>query len=215
MRTLNLMMFALVLACATGAGAVEKITVLGLFKDKALVEIDGKRRLLHAGEPSPEGVKLISADSEQAILEVDGQRATYHLGSHIGSNFAAPESPTVRIWPTTNKMYEVIGSINGYPVKFLVDTGATFISMNANEARRLGIDYRIVGEEAVSSTASGYAKIYLLQLARVRVGDIQLRNVNAAVHDGDFPEVALLGMSFLSRLDMNREGDVLELRKKF
>jgi aspartyl protease family protein len=59
------------------------------------------------------------------------------------------------------------------------------------------------------------AAIYVVNLDRVRVGDIVLRNVQAAVHDGDFPPSALLGMSFLGRLNMHQDGPVLELQQKF
>jgi aspartyl protease family protein len=112
-------------------------------------------------------------------------------------------------------MYLVVGSINGYPVDFVVDTGATLVSLSGREARRLGIDYRVVGTPGQSSTASGIDTIYLVNLDRVKVGDIELRNVRGAVHDGDFPPATLLGMSFLSRLTMRQDGQVLELKKKF
>jgi aspartyl protease family protein len=205
---------AAVLACAP-AHAVEKLSVKGLFKDTAILVIDGKQRLLRAGQTSPEGVNLLSANSKEAVIEIDGVRSTHRLGTHIGSEFAAPKSPAVKIWPTARNMYPVVGSINGYPVNFLVDTGATIVSMNSREARRLGIDYAVEGKPSFSQTASGIAKIYLVNLKRVKVGDIELRDVTGAVHEGDFPTVTLLGMSFLGRLDIHREGGVLELRKKY
>lgn len=194
--------------------AVEKVSVNGLFKDKAILVIDGRQRLLRAGETSPEGVKLVSASSREAVIEIDGVQSTRTLGTHIGSGFAPPQSPSVKIWPTAQNMYPVVGSINGYPVNFLVDTGATTIAMNSREARRLGIDFAVVGEAIVSQTASGLVKAWIVNLNRVRVGDIELNNVRAAVLEGDFPTNVLLGMSFLGRLDMRREQGVLELRKK-
>jgi aspartyl protease family protein len=109
----------------------------------------------------------------------------------------------------------VTGSINGFPVNFIVDTGATLVSLSGREAKRLGIDYRVVGTPAYSSTASGIEEIYLVKLNKVRVGDIELRNVEGAVHDGDFPRATLLGMSFLGRLNMRQDGQVLELEKKY
>ena len=112
-------------------------------------------------------------------------------------------------------MYAVLGSINGFPVDFIVDTGATLVSMSARQARRLGIDYRVVGTPGQSSTASGIDRIYVVNLDRVKVGDIEIRNVQGAVHDGDFPPATLLGMSFLSRLTIRQDGQVLELRKKY
>ena len=199
----------------TAAGAVAKITVVGLFKDTAIIVIDGTRRLLRSGDTSPEGVTLISASSTEAVLEVDGERKRYGLGGQIGGSYAPPEQATVRIWPTPNRMYLVVGSINGYPVDFIVDTGATLVSLSGREARRLGIDYRVVGTPGQSSTASGIDPIFLVNLDRVRVGDIELRNVRGAVHDGEFPPATLLGMSFLGRVSMRQDGPVLELKKRF
>ena len=208
-------LIAVLLAAATTSQADTKIRVVGLFKDTAIVIIDGNRRLLRSGDVSPEGVKLLSASSSEAVLEIEGEEKRFGLGGQIGASFAKPELATVRIWPTPNRMYAVLGSINGYPVDFIVDTGATLVSLSAREAKRLGIDYRVVGTPGQSSTASGMAAIYLVNLDRVRVGDIVLKNVQAAVHDGDFPPSALLGMSFLGRLNIHQDGQVLELQQKF
>lgn len=215
LRHSRTVLLAVLLTAATTTLAVTKVSVVGLFKDTAIVIIDGTRRLLRSGDVSPEGVRLISASSSEAVLEIDGEQKRFGLGGQIGGSFAKPELATVRIWPTPNRMYAVLGSINGYPVDFIVDTGATLVSMSAREARRLGIDYRVVGTPGRSSTASGMAAIYVVNLDRVRVGDIVLRNVQAAVHDGDFPPSALLGMSFLGRLNMHQDGPVLELQQKF
>ena len=205
----------IVLLSLAGAQAATKVTVVGLFKNTAIVVIDGTRRLLRSGDTSPEGVKLISATSIEAVLEIDGEQKHYGLGGQIGGSYARPERAKVRIWPTPDRMYVVLGSINGFPVKFIVDTGATLVSLSGREAKRLGIDYRVVGTPGQSSTASGIEKIYVVNLDKVKVGDIEIRNVRGAVHDGDFPPATLLGMSFLSRLTMRQDGLVLELEKKF
>ena len=205
----------LVLLSLASAQAATKVTVVGLFKNTAIVVIDGTRRLLRSGDTSPEGVKLISATSSEAVLEIDGEQKHYGLGGQIGGSYARPEQAKVRIWPTPDRMYVVLGSINGFPVKFIVDTGATLVSLSGREAKRLGIDYRVVGTPGQSSTASGVEKIYVVNLTKVKVGDIEIRNVRGAVHDGDFPPATLLGMSFLSRLTMRQDGLVLELEKKF
>ncbi len=212
---IRISLLVVLLSTAAGAAAVSKITVVGLFKNTAIVVIDGTRRLLRSGDTSPEGVTLVSATSSEAVLEIDGERKRYGLGGQIGGSYARSEQPKVRIWPTPNHMYLVTGSINGFPVDFIVDTGATLVSLSGREARRLGIDYRVVGTPGHSSTASGIEKIYLVKLDKVRVGDIELRNVQGAVHDGDFPPATLLGMSFLGRLTMRQEGQVLELEKKY
>jgi aspartyl protease family protein len=214
-RVRNGVLVVLLSTITAATMAVTKITVVGLFKDTAIVVIDGKRRLIRSGDTTPEGVTLISATSTEAVLEIDGEQKRYGLGGQIGGSFKPREQATVRIWPTPNRMYLVVGSINGYPVDFVVDTGATLVSLSGREARRLGIDYRVVGTPGQSSTASGIDTIYLVNLDRVKVGDIELRNVRGAVHDGDFPPATLLGMSFLSRLTMRQDGQVLELKKKF
>ena len=194
--------------------AVEKITVVGLFRDKAVVKIDGQQHVLSIGQTSPEGVRLISANSREAVLEVNGKEDTYTLGTHISTNYAEPVAgETVTIAPDPMGMYEVNGSINGFQVKFVVDTGATLIAMNKHEAKRIGINYKLDGVESFTETASGYTKNYLVKLDEVRVGDIKLTEVTAAVHDGDFPSVILLGNSFLNRLNMTREGALLQLEK--
>ncbi|NCF30081.1 MAG: TIGR02281 family clan AA aspartic protease, partial [Gammaproteobacteria bacterium] len=149
----------MVLLSLAGAQAATKVTVVGLFKDTAIVVIDGTRRLLRSGDTSPEGVKLISATSGEAVLEIDGEQKHYGLGGQIGGSYARPEQAKVRIWPTPDRMYVVLGSINGFPVKFIVDTGATLVSLSGREAKRLGIDYRVVGTPGQSSTASGVEKI--------------------------------------------------------
>jgi aspartyl protease family protein len=195
--------------------ALEKIVVLGLFKDKAIVEIDGRKRSLTAGATSPEGVRLIAANSSEALIEVNGKPGTYTLGTHIGSTYASvsPQA-TVQIWPDATGMYTVDGSINQFPIKFLVDTGASTVAMNKHQAKRLGLDYKFNSVEGAATTASGIARTYYLTLKRVKVGEIELNEVPAVVVDGDFPLVSLLGMSFLNRVDMMRNGRVLKLHKK-
>lgn len=196
--------------------AIDKIVVNGLFKDKAIVTIDGKQRILKKGRKSPEGALLVESNSKQAIIEINGQQETYTLGSHIGSNFkASTEAKKLILAPDSAGMYNVSGSINGFHVSFVVDTGATLVSMNSNVAKKLGIDYKLIGKQGLSYTASGTSKIYIVNLKKVKVGDIELHNVKGAVHEGNFPVVTLLGMSFLGSLDMKREGRVMELQKNY
>ncbi len=203
------------LAVCGAAYAGVKVRVSGLFKNKAILVIDGKQRLIRAGETSPEGVKLIESNSRRAIIEIDGVQSTHTLGSHIAGGYTQPESRAVQIYPVRGNMYAIVGSINGFPVNFIVDTGATFVSMNERHARRLGIDFAVDGRPAMAQTASGVVKVYLVTLKRVKVGEIELTNVEGSVHQGNFPTEVLLGMSFLGRLDIKREDGVLELRKKY
>ncbi len=212
---LKLLQHLFLFALSMDIFAVEKITISGLFNDKAIAIIDGKQRLLKAGEPSPEGVILISANTEEAVIEINGEQNTYKMGHHISGNYKKPSGyNSVSIAPDRYGMYEVGGSINDFQVNFLVDTGATLISMNSHDAKRIGIDYRLEGEKSLSETASGVSKIYLVNLKTVIVGDIKLHDVQAAVHNGDFPRTILLGNTFLNRVKMMREGQMLKLEEK-
>ena len=210
-RFVVLLLLSILTPCSS---AVEKITVSGLFKDKAVVVIDGKQRVLAIGNTSPEGVKLISANSNEAVLEVDGKQQAYALGATISNKFTGPVAgETVTIAPDHGGMYFVNGSINGFLVGFVVDTGASLIAMNKHEAKRIGLDYKMKGVEGVSETASGHSKIYLVKLKEVKVGNITVNDVDGAVHDSDFPSVILLGNSFLSRINLAREGMLLQLKE--
>jgi len=97
-------------------------------------------------------------------------------------------------------------------VNFLVDTGATNIAMNEIVAGRLGIDFRYSGTPTRVSTASGIAPAHNVTLASVRVGDIELKNIRATVLEGQYPREVLLGMSFLSRVELERKGKLTILR---
>jgi aspartyl protease family protein len=191
------------------------VVVEALFTDKAMVNIDGVRRLLKLDKPSPEGVRLISASSKEAVLEVDGERRTYPLGGHITTRFSKPEVVTAKVWRDQAGAYTTVGTINGRTVSFMVDTGATAVAMHANQAKRLGIPYRLEGKPIYVNTAGGTAAAYDITLDRVQVGDITLSNVRGFVVDSDGPAQVLLGMSFLNQVKMEDQGSVLLLEKRF
>ncbi|MGE5768725.1 MAG: TIGR02281 family clan AA aspartic protease [Betaproteobacteria bacterium] len=105
------------------------------------------------------------------------------------------------------------GSVNGTSVRFLVDTGATMISLGAADARRIGLDPNR-GVKGLTNTANGQAVVTKVQLDTVRIGDVSLHNVDALIHQTDMP-MALLGMSFLNRMEMQRDGSTMTLKKRF
>ena len=105
------------------------------------------------------------------------------------------------------------GSINGASVRFLVDTGATMISLGTADARRMGLDFNS-GQKGMTQTANGQAVASKIQLDTVRIGDVTLHNVDALIHQTEMP-IALLGMSFLNRMDMQRDGNTMTLKKRF
>ncbi|WP_417499994.1 retropepsin-like aspartic protease family protein [Methylophaga sp.] len=190
------------------------IMVVGLFKDKAVVEVDGNQHLLSVGETSPEGLKLLAANSNNATFEINGKKQTFPLGDRISSNYIEAEKKTaVTLWPS-NGMYTATGNINGYTTTLLVDTGASTIAMNSATAARLGIDY-LRGQQVGIRTASGKSVGYKVKLDYVQLEQIKLHNVDAVVLDGEEPSVTLLGMSFLGQLDIQHNGERLDLRQKY
>ena len=192
------------------------INVMGLFSNMAIIKVDGQQYKLRTGESTPQGIKLLEANSDVATFIVHGKKQTLSLGSHssISTGFAKRDKTEARIM-RRHGMYSVAGSVNKQPVNFLVDTGATWVAMNSATAKRLGIDFRYKGTPGWANTANGAVKTYKIKLDSVRVGEIELTNVEGAVLDGASPREILLGMSFLNRVEMQRQGELLLLRKKW
>jgi aspartyl protease family protein len=203
----------LALLAALPAAATD-VNVIGLFPGKALVVIDrGAPRTLSAGD-TVGTVKLLSADAKGAVLEIDGKRETLQMGQHAESASLTGARETATLAPDSQGHYLVSGQVNGAHVRFMVDTGATMVSMSGSEAMRLGIDYR-KGRRGMSRTANGTVEVYVVTLDSVTVGGITLFNVDGIVHPTGGLDTTLLGMSFLGRTDMRREGDNLTLVKRY
>jgi len=197
------------------AQAGTDVRVVGLFSERAVVVVNGKQHILRVGQSTPQGVRLLAADSESADLEIDGKVVRARLDGRITASKQTPGAKEFHISRNTRGMYSTVGSINGLTVSFLVDTGATLLSLNAAEARRLGIDFRVVGRPTTVTTASGVERAWGVVLDTVKVGELELRNIGAVVLEGPQPEQALLGMSYLGRLEMSNSGRLMTLRKKY
>ncbi|HEX9452218.1 MAG TPA: TIGR02281 family clan AA aspartic protease [Burkholderiales bacterium] len=202
------------LALCAPAWAVD-ISVVALFAGKATLVVDkGQPRTLRAGETYA-GVTLLSATSEQAVISMNGKQQRLHIGEGVYSALSVQsERATVILTPDRNGHFLSSGSINGASVRFLVDTGATMVSMSVGEARRAGVNY-LAGERGYSQTANGVIPIYRVKLGQVTLGDITLRDIDGMVHESGALPVVLLGMSFLGKLEMRREGESLTLIKRY
>ncbi len=212
---LGRILIALSLLGAThSVGAATKLALQALFKDKAIVLVDGSRRVLKLGETSREGITLVATDTkaETATVAFDGTTQVLRLGMVAAAS--AGGKGQVTLYAGGGGHYFADGFINDAPVKFLVDTGATVIAMSSNDAARAGIDYKRTGKQEIVSTASGMARSYAVKIGKIQVGEITLFNVDGSVIEGKYPQQPLLGMSFLGQLDMKREGDKLELRQR-
>lgn len=185
------------------AWAEPAIHVEGLMNNMAVLNVNGTQRIIRKGQTSPEGVKLISANTKQAVIMVDGQRKVLGLSGHISGEYLAPQKASVSIQPN-NGQYLTTGSINGRPVSFLVDTGATSISMSLADAQGLGIKVDPQNRVYVS-TAGGTVIGYPVVLDSVKVGGLRASYVRGVVLESGFSGEILLGMTFLKNVNIKHE----------
>lgn len=208
-------LFGMQALLATGAAHATDVNVIGLFPGKAVVVVGrGMPRTIAVGEKTPEGVVLISATSEQAVLEVDGKRETLGMGQHFETAALTATRGSVTLPADSRGQFYADGQVNGGHIRFMVDTGATTVLLPASEAARLGIDFRR-GSPGYISTANGSAPAYRVVLDSVTVGSITAYNVDAVVAQAQGLDVALLGMSFLNRTEMRRDGAYMTLTKRY
>jgi aspartyl protease family protein len=130
--------------------------------------------------------------------------------AQVGSPAPASQGREIVMTAGLGGHFNPAGSINGQAVQFMVDTGATLVALGQDDARRLGLDLSS-GRPGVSQTANGPVRVLMLNLDRVRVGEVEITNVAAVVLPQPMPFV-LLGNSFLSRFQMRRDNDVMRLQ---
>jgi len=189
------------------------LAVIGLYRDKAIVKIDGASpRVMRAGESSGE-VKLLDADSKRAVFSVGGIRRVLEMGQSFASGPVDAPRPSVALQTDALGHYRGRGTINGYAVEFLIDTGATGVVLDERLAQRLGIDYK-KGDRLPVATANGVSTAWKISLSEVSVGPLSENKITAVVVEGPLDE-PLLGMSFLNRVDMRRESGQLTLTRRY
>ena len=187
----------------------------GVFPGKALLVVNGGApRAVAVGDRTAEGVRVLAIDGETVTLEVDGQKRTQRVGQNVVSQKGGDDRQQATLVADGRGHYFASGMVNGRSVRFLVDTGATMVSLGASEAARLGIDPRRSGQPTVSQTANGLTRAWKVKLDSVQVGSITLHGVDGMVHESEMP-VALLGMSFLSRTEMRNDGSNMTLKRKY
>jgi len=194
--------------------AATDVTVVGLSSARASVSINGGTpRWLAVGQRSPEGVVLVAVDRDSATFEIDGKRRVLRMNQAYVATGSASGGSSVTLKADARGHFLADGQVNGGAVRFMVDTGATVIALPAADAKRLGINY-FKGDRGVVQTANGNASAYRVKLDIVRLGDITLNGVDAVVLEGGLT-TPLLGMSFLNRTEMKRDGETMVLTKRF
>jgi aspartyl protease family protein len=205
---------SLLLSLACGSAAAAEVALIGVIGDKAAVlALDG-------GEPKTvkvgqkwNGISVLSVEKDRATVEIDGKKRVLTQGQHYRSGAPASYRAQTVLAADTRGHFIADGAINGSPMRFLVDTGASTIALPASEANRLGLDYR-KGSRGSARTAAGVVAVYQVRLDRVRLGEIELDGVDAMVIEQGL-EIALLGMTFLNRVEMKREGQTMTLIRRF
>jgi aspartyl protease family protein len=150
------------------------------------------------------------------VVEIAGQRQTVVLGGapvSVGARSGGSGGSQIVLTAGQGGHFVTQGSINGRSTQFVVDTGATMISMGAAEARRLGIAFE-AGQRMQAHTANGVTIGYRISLGTVRIQDVEVHNVEAAVMPMGMPYI-LLGNSFLSRFQMKQENGTMTLQRRF
>ncbi len=194
--------------------AASNISVNGVLGEKALIAIGSAPAKVMAVGDSAQGVRLIAVNGQQVVIEEGGKRRTLQVGFGFSAG-ASPESVAAAVMTADGRgQFYSAGQINGSSVRFLVDTGASLITLPRSVALRAGVALDNANMVPVS-TANGRSSANRVLLNTVRVGGVTLNMVEAIVMEDAQLPVPLLGMSFLKRTNMKHEGDTLTLRQRY
>ena len=215
MRVSRLAVSAALLALASTVIA-QTVTLNGSMGTRqALLVIDGVPRVLEVGATA-QGVRLLSLSATQAEVDVGGQRRLLFAGAsqvRVGAvEIAGSASNEIVLTAGSGGHFTTDGQINGKAVSFLVDTGATTIALGQADADRIGLNYKNA-PRGFAGTANGRIPVSVVTLSSVRVGNVEIANVEAVVMPSAMEHV-LLGNSFLTRFQMKRENDTMRLTKR-
>ncbi|MFY7942233.1 MAG: retropepsin-like aspartic protease family protein [Burkholderiaceae bacterium] len=195
----------------------QSVAINGTLGNKALLIVDGGFPKAVAVGEMHKGIKVVAIQGEQITLEMGGKRQTLRVGdapASVGSGAGEQLSGNrVVLAAGPGGHFVTAGQINGRAVQFMVDTGATTIAMGVADANRIGLNYQN-GQPVQMSTANGVTQGWRITLNTVRVGDVMVSGVDAVVTPVGMPYV-LLGNSFLSRFQMNRNNDQMVLERRF
>lgn len=198
--------------------AAGQVVLSGILGGRALLLVGASAPKAVAPGETVQGVRLISLDKDSALLEQDGQRFTLRLGEspvQVKTGAGGPRPANGRRITLTSDSaghFKSQGSINGQLMQFVVDTGATVVSIGRADAERMGLPF-LGGQPVQMQTANGTAQGWRIQLQSVRVGDVEVFDVEAVVTPTAMPMV-LLGNSFLNRFQMHRVSDQMVLEKR-
>ena len=201
------------LALFSASASAQDVGLAGVMGSKAMLIVNGGEPEAVAIGQSLDGIKVLSIQGDQVVIEAGGKKRPLRIGQHAIGVSNGDGSGKIIMTADGQGHFFTTGTINGTSVRFVVDTGATMISLGATDARRVGLDFNR-GQKMFSQTANGQVVVSKLQLDTVQLGDITLHGVDAVIHQSDMP-IALLGMSFLNRMEMQRDGSTMTLKKRY
>ena len=212
---------ALLLVCGfstlgCSAANAQAVALTGVLGSNALLVIDGSTPKSVAVGDIFRGVKVISLHSNVAVVEVAGVQRTLRIGESpvsVKGRPGATDGGVIVLHAGSQGHFVSAGQINGQAVQFMVDTGASLVSLSVAEAERIGLNYK-TGQLVRMNTANGVAQGWRIKLSAVRLGSVDVYEVDAVVASGGMPYV-LLGNSFLARFQMVRTNDQMVLEKRY
>lgn len=216
MKPLALATAACLLAAVAAAHAASSVMLTGTIGSRAILIVNGAPPKTVAVGESFQGVKLVSLQAEQAVVELEGKRVNLRMDTPVsigGGGGSGGGGNRIVLSADSRGHFMTQGAINGRTVTFMLDTGATAVSLSAADAQRIGLDFS-KGRPVSMNTANGTAQGYLLRLQSVRVGDVEVYDIDAIISEQSMPYV-LLGNSFINRFSMRRDADQMVLEKRY
>lgn len=214
----RLSLTSIVMLMASSGVWGQSVALTGMLGSKALLVINGGAPKALAANESHQGVRLLQLNGDSAVVDVQGQRQTLRLGEapvSIGSRGGAggaSRSNRLVLQADSRGHFIDRGLINGQAMQYMVDTGASTIAIGRNDAERMGLAFE-QGTPVMMRTANGTAQGWRIKLNSVRVGEMDLYDVEAIVAPQSMPYV-LLGNNLLSHFQMTRKGTEMVLERR-
>ena len=191
----------------------QDVALAGILGGKALLVVNGSAPRGVAPGESHMGVQVVSVGRDDAVVHSASGRRSLRLGEAPVSVSGSGTGQRVVLKADARGHFVSSGQINGRVMQYMVDTGASTVAIGRPDAQRMGLKFEEQGQQVMMNTANGVAQGWRLRLDSVRVGDVELRGVDAIVTPQPMPYV-LLGNSFLREFQMSRSGDEMVLLKR-
>ena len=199
--------------CLPAQVQAQDVALAGILGGKALLVVNGSAPRGVAPGESHMGVQVVSVGREDAVVDSAGGRRSLRLGEAPVRVGGSGTGQRVVLKADARGHFVSSGQINGRIMQYMVDTGASTIAIGRPDAERMGLKFEEQGQSVRMNTANGVAQGWRMRLDSVRVGDVELRGVDAIITPQPMPYV-LLGNSFLREFEMSRNGDEMMLLKR-